>query len=578
MNDLCDGLDFRVHDTRGRLAESEKDHVWKAGDGFLFHLNTYHRGPGHTDPKGTERVMLIMTISNRPKGPHFDRRQISLGTSYSNKWDMWGMTMKDLLDVDKTFGFPWKYLRTFGIWKPKGNRRSHDLKWGWDYITVACSRIMNDQMGFRYEDLEVFVKKMSKYGPIFQYMFGYLPEEGGYDDITMTIDNGWRDFLPEILKRIIFVASVIYGISTFFFTISSLVASGSTSTFKRLVVINAIIASIFYGWFTYVSNTPWGRDIISNRSAESPFLDKIKITEQTVVPTKQDVLFSERLNSPFLAGMNIIYEQQQGNAKFNDLLSKNANLFSKEFSVPSDYRLKIVKNISKTLLDSGGRFLKNDFNGDWYIPSEKEISTLVERSLVSESNHISKMLYQQIQFLRSECLFSRFKKTAMMKIHALANLENLVKSIYDLESNKNIARPSSPLNHTRLFVPKLDIRAQDKQNADEEPIKNYTPAPGDHIEYYFEGDGWFQGRVQSVNRRRGFAAIQFYDGEYQSKAFFTKMRPFKDFRYGELVMADGDTCHFNGVSAFGEAKCLIPGGNEFVLDVHDISRLDTGTI
>lgn len=86
LSDLCEELNFQVSDSRGRLAEKEEDHVWKTGDGYLMHLNTYHRGPGHTDPNGAERVMLIITISPRPTGPYYDRRQMSLGTSYSCRY------------------------------------------------------------------------------------------------------------------------------------------------------------------------------------------------------------------------------------------------------------------------------------------------------------------------------------------------------------------------------------------------------------------------------------------------------------------------------------------------------------
>ena len=86
LTDVCEELNFQVSDTRGRLAKSEEEHTWKVGDGFLFNLNVYHRGPGHRDRNAIERVMLIMTFSNRPKGPYFDRRQMSLGTSYSSKW------------------------------------------------------------------------------------------------------------------------------------------------------------------------------------------------------------------------------------------------------------------------------------------------------------------------------------------------------------------------------------------------------------------------------------------------------------------------------------------------------------
>ena len=576
MDQLCDDLNFQVDDTRGRLAETEEDHTWKSGDGFLFHLNTYHRGPGHTDPNGIERVMLIMTISNRPKGPYFDRRQISLGTSYSNKWDMWGLTMKDLANIDQTLGFPWKYLRTYGIWKPKVGHRSHDVKWGWDYITVACSRIMNDQMGFRYDDLELFVKKMNKRGPLFQYLFGFLPEEGGYDEDTMSINNGWRDYFPETLRRFISVASILYGISCFFYIIVGLIATGPTSTFKRLIVVNLIIGLAFYGWFNYISNSPWGKGIISKSALESPFSNEVGIpTEVTVVPTKNDILFNERLNSPFLAGMNIIHDQQPGNAKFNELLSKNANMFSKVHHVPSSHRRKVLEDISETISKSGGRILKSNAHGDWYLPSEAEKNTLVTRTLISESNEVLKSLYQQMLFLKSECLYSRFRKTAMMKVHAMANLEKFFKSMYDLKLEEK--SPVSPvsLGHPRLFVPTFDVHNRQSKNHDKDKPKTYIPSVGDHVEYYFDGDGWFQGRVQQVNRRRRTVAIQFFDGDFDSKLSLDKVRLFQPYQIGERIAADGGECNFTGVSAFGNVRCS-DSGEMFSVDINQVTRLDTG--
>lgn len=574
LEKICNGLNFQVEDTRGRLAETLDDHVWKSGDGFLFHLNTYHRGPGHTDPNGAERVMLIMTISNRPNGRSFDRRQISLGTSYSNKWDMWGLTMKDLAVIDQMIDFPWKYLRTFGIWKPKANHRSHDVKWGWDYITVACSRIVNDQMGFRFEDIEVLQKRMNNLGPLFQYLFGFVPEEGGYDEESMTIDNGWRSYLTETMKRFTYVSSLLYGISCFFYVIVGLIATGPRSTFKRLLAVNIIIGLAFYKCFHYASNTPWGKDIISKHALESPYVDNVETTDLTVVPTKKDILFSERLYSPFLAGMNIILEQQVGNAKFYDLLSKNANMFSREYHVPSGHRRKILEDITKALSESGGRILKNNVNGDWYIPSEKETNMLIQRSLVSESNGILKSLYQEMLFLKSECLYGNLRKTSMMKGYAKANLEGLFKAIYDLSIDDKSPVKPSPLDNFRLFVPKLDdVRTPPLNRANTDQTKRYVPSVGDHVEYFFEGDGWYQGRVYSVNKRRGTLAIQFYDGEYEAKAVLRKVRPFEPWQIGERVTVNNIQCNFTGVSAFGSVTCL-ESGETYNVDMYDISRTE----
>ena len=402
LHDVCDELDFRVHDTRGRLAKNKQDHVWKKGDAFLFNLNLYHRGPKHSDPNGEERVMLIMTVSNRRTGPNFDKRQISLGTSYSNKWDMWGMTMKDLAVIETMVGFPWKYLRTFGIWKPKGDRKSHDDKWGWDYITVACSRIMNDQMRFCYEDLELFIRKTGQFGPVFQYLFGYVPDEGEFDEETMTLDNGWQEYLRETSKRFIHVAGGIYALSCILFLFPSLVTTGFVSTVKRFFKINAFIGLIFYGLNHHLTNIPWGRDIVSGKAFESPFLDRVESTGSLVMPTKHDVLFSGRLNSRFLSGLNDVFDHQLGNVKLNALVAQYSGVFSKTHGSPTNVQRNVLQQIMNSVLENGTRILQNDANGDWMMTSEEQASTLVRRLLVAESNPIVKGIYQELKFLRSE--------------------------------------------------------------------------------------------------------------------------------------------------------------------------------
>jgi hypothetical protein len=570
LDQVCDRLNFQVDDTRGRLAKSEKDHVWKSGDGFLMHLNMYHRGPGHVDPNGTERVMLIMSISNRPKGPYFDRRQISLGTSYSNKWDMWGLTMKDLAVIDTMLGFPWKHLRALGIWKPKGNHRSHEVKWGWDHITVACSRIMNDQMGFRHEDLAVFVNRMKKYGPVVEYLFGYLPDEGEFDDETYSVDNGWREYFKETFKRLVTVAGFLYGVSCFFFMLISFVATGFRSTCSRFFKINAVIGLIFYAWVHHVSNTPWGKDIISGKMKEPIFLDRVPSKENTLLPKKNDILFTERLHAPFLANMNVIHDQQPGNANFSALVSKYSGAFSKSYSTPVDVQRNILQIISKEISKDGARVFKNDINGDWIEPSEKEVSTLVKRSLVAARNPILKQLDQEMKFLKSDCIHGRMRHTAMMKTHALARLENLVELMFHIQiDEKTKAAPVSL--RPRLFnVTKNDIHTSSKPR--KQSKSKYYPQVGDSVEYYFEGDGWFQGRIASTNKRTRTFAIQFADGEYESNMVLRKVRPFVDFQKGESVKVHGSVYTYVGMRSTGEAIIETRSGKNHAIDVRELSR------
>ena len=573
LNEICDAIDFRVGDSRGRLAESKEDHIWKSGDAFLFNLNVHHRGPGHTDPNGKERVMLILTVSNRPTGPYFDKRQISLGTSYSLKWDMFGMTMKDLAVIETMLGFPRKVLRTMGIWKPKGNHKSHDVKWGWDYITVACSRIMNDQMGFRYEDLEVFVNKMSAFGPIVGYIFGYLPLEGQFDEERMTVETGWREYFRETSMRVIIVVGVIYAIACLVFFITSLLATGIKSTSRRFVKINATFGILLYGVFIYLSNTPWGHDILSGKAAEPLYSDKVPTRVTTVLPTKKDVLFSGRLHSPFLAGMNVIHDQQPGNAQFNYLLSQFSEAFPDNKNTLTDVQQHILSQISKEISDFGGRILKNDANGDWILTSQEGATNLIFEALVAKSNSIKEAISQELKFLLSECKHGRLRKTAMMKKHAMNSVEYMQRLLFAMKLPEKKKSASFTWNH-RLYVPSLKTKSTNNTTKSNNHIDTtYEVKVGDFVEYLLEDeDAWFQGRVHSVKRTTKKVAIEFNDGDFMSNLSMSLVRPFKPYTPGDLILAGNMECIYTGVSAIGMAKCLLESGEIYSIDVDMISR------
>ena len=129
---------------------------------MIFDMPVVHRGPAHTDPHGPPRVMLILTLSPRPRGPGVDRRQLGLGTSFSNRWDMWGLSLPDLEDAAEAMRQPWRTLRTLGL-----HKRPSEGEWGWDLPTVTASRIVNFQFGYRDEEMEGWVEQVRGEGSHF---------------------------------------------------------------------------------------------------------------------------------------------------------------------------------------------------------------------------------------------------------------------------------------------------------------------------------------------------------------------------------------------------------------------------
>lgn len=562
LSELCEDLNFQVTDSRGRLAKDEKDHVWKTGDGFLMNLNTFHRGPGHTDPDGTERVMLILTISPRPIGPHFERRQISLGTSYSCKWDMWGLTMKDLAVMDKIKGFPWKVLRTLGIYKQMGSHRNHDVLWGWDYLTVMCSRIANDQMGFRWDDLHVFTNRIKKKGKIFYYLFGQIPNEDGVGETEL-----WPKYFDETLGRCFWCSKISFGMCCFFYLLTCCYRKRRIAAIRRGIFLVLPLVSIGYLWLHVISVSPWGQDIRKGILYQSPYLDfeNASIGEVTL-PVKTDVLFSSRLDSSFLAGHNFIYNHQPGNALYYQLLSS----FSVPRATPGIVAKGIIDSVIKTVQSNNGRFLQQNVFGDWEAMGRNDIIRRVQKNLVAQSNPILTKIEQEIKFLVSDTIYGRTRSNVMSHKHAKDNLSRLMESIFSIKLPTKIVHKPLPF-HSSLFVVDLSemrgfTQRQSKEHED-------TLKEGDIVEGYFENDGWFKGRVQKFTGRNLFAVL-FDDGDYRimSRDF---VRKFKSFRVGEQVGITGSDqlVLINHIYADGQVSVEDEDGDEQEVHVFDLFRV-----
>jgi Phytanoyl-CoA dioxygenase (PhyH). len=562
LSELCEDLNFQVTDSRGRLALEEKDHVWKTGDGFLMNLNTFHRGPGHTDPNGIERVMLILTISPRPIGPHFERRQISLGTSYSCKWDMWGLTMKDLAVMDKIKGFPWKILRTLGIYKQIGTHRNHDVLWGWDYLTVMCSRIVNEQMGFRWDDLHVFSNRIKKNGKLFYYLFGQIPKEDGLGENEL-----WPKYFDETLERCVRCSKISFGICCFLYLITCCFRKRRSTALKRGLFLVLPLVSIGFLWLYAISLSPWGQDIRDGILYRSPFLDVEDTTiGEVTLPVKTDVLFPSRLDSSFLAGHNFIYNQQPGNALYYKLLSS----FSVPKTSPGIIVKGIVETIVKTVQDKDGRFLQQNVFGDWEIMGKTNIMSSVQKNLVAQSNPILQKMEQEIKFQVSDTIYGRTRTNVMSHKHAKDNLSRLIDSLFGIRLLAE-KHHKHQLFHSPLLVAdvgKIRILTKHQSEEHEDVLKE-----GDIVEGYFDFDGWFKGRVEKLKGRK-LIAILFDDGEYRVMSR-TAVRKFIPFRIGDKVGVTGSDklLSINHIYADGQVSVEDEDGDAQEVHVFDLFRV-----
>jgi hypothetical protein len=167
--------------------------LWLAGDAVLMNQNIFHRGWKHSDKKGGDRVIIVITFTSRPrfsdgkiqqqhplsaplpsklsskrpngntvissvdaknfpnqswedeikKNMYPESRVLSLGTPLTS----FGHTLYDMKDSRSSKSTFLNFLRYFGIYK------SPEASWGWNYINSVFSRISAESHKFKREDL-----------------------------------------------------------------------------------------------------------------------------------------------------------------------------------------------------------------------------------------------------------------------------------------------------------------------------------------------------------------------------------------------------------------------------------------
>ena len=180
--------------------------LWLAGDAVLMNQNTFHRGTKHTDKKGGDRVIIVITFTSRPRFPYGkiqqqrplsaplpsklsskqtkrpngnttissvdaknfpiqswedeikknmypESRVLSLGTPLTS----FGHTLYDMKDSPSSKSTMLNILRYFGIYK------SPEARWGWSYINSVFSRISAESHKFKREDLSGWLSSQKNF-------------------------------------------------------------------------------------------------------------------------------------------------------------------------------------------------------------------------------------------------------------------------------------------------------------------------------------------------------------------------------------------------------------------------------
>jgi hypothetical protein len=264
----------------------------------------WHRGGAHTDPHSPERIMFIVSFLARPNFAQ-DPRLLSRGTYFHLKWNMWGHTMKDLMDPDLSMRKPFSILRCLRLWKP-ANRN-----WGYDLVTSGFMRFMNEQL--EDEDFEErFIPRLNQFR-FPKWLRGRRLRNGSQRDT-------WRLFILETIRKVAQFVKQITLVTHVFYLVGLVILSIIWSTIThggsgtrllgrsifRLMVTHGILFGLAAKMLYDICTSDWGRCISSGKALMPPFppveiastnhqqTAMMILSGPTTFPMRNDVLIGSR--------------------------------------------------------------------------------------------------------------------------------------------------------------------------------------------------------------------------------------------------------------------------------------------
>jgi hypothetical protein len=362
--------------------------VWKKGNGLLYHSSVVHRGGAHV--AGPERVALILSFTSRPDASHYHdlstqySRLLSRGPVFAIRYNHWGFTFNDLKRSNETMQMP--HLRSFGLYKKP------EEEWGWTYVRSLAFRMMHDLPGFKFMDLEAFVKArlgIFKYIPTF--LLGPVEDRGDDDDYAP-----WPRFLSGTLRNVrntaaIFLLGVI-GVAIAPFLPSLLTRPDNFSGSVKITMmkeqriaarisLGIALAISLLGYISWrrIQSTPFARSLDTDTVISVPFqiqevtepVERQEYFNTIVAPCSYDVFVSNRLHHDKLYNQCRWLDFHGANRKFLLRILMYKDAWMSYRGTGDGFRRDFLFHVTREGLrddDSGGkihRILKQNQFGDW---------------------------------------------------------------------------------------------------------------------------------------------------------------------------------------------------------------------
>jgi len=539
---------------------TESGGIWKAGDSLLLNQCAWHRGSKHTDPNAEHRVVFIVTFLSRPRFG-IDNRQLSHGTYFHIRWDMWGHTLNDLIDAKKYMSAPWAAIRSAGLWKPK------DRRWGWDWLSVTSLRIANDQNGYNPHDLVEWVEEFDLFG-LPDMLRGPVSPEKGF---------GWQTFIRGTLERFAICLGylnlailLVYLFLTKFIHLVQYRWSGGRDSgsfravLKRLALCYGVIAIIASCAHFQIYNSPWAENIRSKRFLMRPFPAPSSVETRirkgpTTVPSVYDVLVGCRFDSRDIGAYNGFLDHHPGNLFFSALVDDYGDGYNDSPALRDAYISAVADDVSA---NNNGRFLQQNELGQWMRMSSADAADFIKRELIKKGGTaLLNSLDQEISFLTADARYGPFRGSALMQRYGLDHLDWWSDTLFANHDERKTTRVTtasltrrkagglrSSLFHLSLPTPNETLRnawyallRQDDADTDlSYDIGDFSV--GDHVEANFDGLGiWFEARVRSIEEvEEGVVKydLEYADGDLGNERM-ENVRPYsRPFEEGDRIKAE----------------------------------------
>lgn len=387
-----------------------------AGDGALFNQHVWHRAPPHLDPEAPERIMFVLSFLARPR-PTLDQRQLSRGTYFHQKWNMWGHTWQDLTQPHKYMIAPFTILKCLALWNPSGRN------WGYDLVTATFMRFSNAQLG---HGLTRFVSIWDNVLKWPTWLHGSNLE---YD---VPEKQAWKTFIEEtlhILMQWVYRGAILVYLAFLMlqlgvFTIASFADDPTRTSFrqlawqstKRLIGMNVLLFALFSHTLHQLRVSPWGKDVLSGQVLKRPFPPvsiwrdeeervMTDLSGPTTLPIARDVLLGTRFDAPWLGAYERWLDWHPGNRRFLKALKQYAPDFTYYKNASPIFQNNIRNTIRDNVTRNGARFLRQDYRtGDWRILNLVDQDEILNQELVYASRpalqHLNRAFKRMIALYR----------------------------------------------------------------------------------------------------------------------------------------------------------------------------------